>query len=86
MVEPDLKLLMQQHEMLRRLLEELFQIDDRPNTAAITGNSSILPASMEDSNTASISLSPDLEKDHIDLEAELPQLAPLEVPQFDFNM
>ena len=66
---------------MRQQLEQLFQFSRESETTT-----DLQLETIDEFAQSSQSISPETEKGSSDLETELPTLAPLEVPQFDFAM
>ena len=88
--DPGLKQIMECHDKLRQLLEELFIVEEESvSSTDLNAHSSIIPALMQDSlSRPPTSVSPDSDRgcNEMTEDSELPALAPLEVPQFDFDV
>lgn len=69
---------------MKQQLEQLFQFSHESNTTRDLQLETIQP--VDEFAQSSQSISPEAEKSSNDLETELPALAPLEVPQFDYAM
>lgn len=84
-MDPNLNQVIEYLHKLKQQLENLFQFSRESNTATdLQIQAAIQP--VDDAHSLSQSISPDEgEKRSCDLDAELPALAPLEVPLFDFN-
>ena len=66
-------------------LEQLFQFSHESNTARDDLQLDAIQP-VDEFARSSQSISPETDKSLNDLDADLPALAPLEVPQFDFGM
>lgn len=85
-MDPHLSLVIECLNKMKQQLEDLFHFSRESDTATDSVDLQVEDAInpiMEDD--ASKSLYPDVDKRSSDLDVELPALAPLEVPLFDFN-
>lgn len=84
-MDPHLNQVIECLQKMKQQLEELFQFSHESNT---TKDLQLMESThpVQEYAQSSHSISPEAEKSFNDLEMELPVLAPLEVPQFDFAM
>lgn len=83
-MDPHLNQVIECLQKMRQQLEQLFQFSRESDTTTDLQLEAIEP--IDEFAQSSHSISPETEKETNDLETELPALAPLEVPQFDFSM
>lgn len=83
-MDPHLNQLIECLQKMRQQLEQLFQFSRESDTTTDLQLEAIQP--VDEFAQSSQSISPEADKGSNDLETELPALAPLEVPQFDFGM
>ena len=82
-MDPHLNQVIECLQKMRQQLEQLFQFSRESDT---TTDLQLDIQPVDEFAQSSQSISPEADKGPNDLEAELPALAPLEVPQFDFSM
>ena len=71
---------------MKQQLEDLFQFSRESDTATdLQIEGAIQPIMEDDVHSPKSSFSPEIDKRSCDLDVELPALAPLQVPLFDFN-
>nr|CAH0113156.1 unnamed protein product [Daphnia galeata] len=80
-MDPHLNQAIECLQKMRQQLEQLFQFSRESETTT-----DLQLETIDEFAQSSQSISPETEKGSSDLETELPTLAPLEVPQFDFAM
>ncbi len=83
-MDPHLNQVIECLQKMRQQLEQLFKFSRESDTTTDLQLETIEP--IDEFAQSSQSISPETEKGSSDLETELPTLAPLEVPQFDFAM
>lgn len=83
-MDPHLNQVIECLQKMKQQLEQLFQFSHESNTTRDLQLEAIQP--VDEFAQSSHSISPEAEKSSNDLETELPALAPLEVPQFDYTM
>ncbi|XP_057365611.1 nuclear receptor-binding factor 2-like [Daphnia carinata] len=83
-MDPHLNQVIECLQKMRQQLEQLFQFSRESDTTTDLQLEAIEP--IDEFAQSSQSISPETEKGSNDLETELPALAPLEVPHFDFSM